>query len=110
MQQAHIKGLQAAFMLFYFGSRQSRKWFYDVCQGVLLDTDKNVLPVYPGHLRSLPEVYFFSLLAKLKKHHKCLLVTGIGGVKNDSVVFASVIDPCLWILFLYCTEMSCRDF
>lgn len=37
--------------------------------------------------------------------------TGISGVnKNDTVVFASVIDPFLWILFLYCMEISCMDF
>lgn len=38
-------------------------------------------------------------------------IAGISGVnKNDTVLSASITDPCLWILFLYCMEMSCVDF
>lgn len=38
-------------------------------------------------------------------------MTGMSGVnKNGTVLFASVIDPCLWLLFLDCTEMPRMNF
>lgn len=38
-------------------------------------------------------------------------IMGMSGVnKNWTVLFASVIDPCLWLLFLDCIEMPCVNF
>lgn len=38
-------------------------------------------------------------------------MAGMSGVnKNGTVLFASVIDPCLWLLFLDCTEMPHMNF
>lgn len=34
----------------------------------------------------------------------------MSGVNKNSVLFASVIDPCLWLLFLDCMEMPCVNF
>lgn len=84
--------------------------FQDACQRTLLDTDKNILPRLPQE--PLSGVFPQPSGSKLKKYYKKMSpIMGMSGVnKNRTVLFASVIDPCLCFLFLDCMEMPCLNF
>lgn len=98
----HVRGLQVAFKLFYFSSRNSLLWF--LSRDFIRHGKKHFLclSVTPSASAEFLQPFCNKLLQKTEESHKPLLqLLGEKRIKM-ALLFTGVTEPCLWTRSCYC--------